>query len=843
MRESNLGLTGVLADRYEIQREIGRGGMATVYLAHDLRHDSTVAIKVLHLELAAFAGHARFDREIQITARLQHPNILAIFDSGRAGELPFYVTPYIEGESLAERLAREKQLPLDDALGMACEIADALAYAHARGIVHRDIKPANILLTHGHAVVADFGIAHIAESNRDGKLTDSGFAVGTVAYMSPEQASGGAVDGRSDIYGLGCVLYEMLAGQPPFSGANPQAVIARHMVDPPPPLRGVRPSVSPALEAVVCKAIAKAPADRFTNAAEFRDALKRMMSASAPDGSVTGRHAAWWRSRRLWLGGGVGLVAILIMLLALNGRWILSRHGRTADSSGPPNLADIAVLYFDDNSPRHDMGYLASGLTDELIRELSAVPALHVISRDGVLPFRDHPVGLDSLVSALHVGTVLTGSVQKSGAHVRINAELIDAMTGDHLDSRTIEHPIADLFALEDDVSQQVVTMLRTRLGRQLRVQQTQEGTSSVPARELLLRAADARDAAATIATDSHAGNTQDAIGFLQRADSLLAQAETADPQWIQPVIARGWLAWSIARLLPESAGARQLALARDYAHDAVRRAPRDAEALELQGTVYWELAKAARGSGAAPYVISAERDLRSAVSIQPTLARSWGTLSAVLRFKGDAAEANVAARRALEEDAFLQDAPSILEALYTSEQLLGDYASARESCDNGHRRYPADWRFVQCRLTLMSVDTTAANPREAWALVAKLDAMDPPAQAAATRDPYNPIYWRMVAALVSARAGQRDTARAVIAWATRKVGNDPALRLDLNYDEACVRLALGQPDVALRLLTEYTKARPTLKLYIGRDPHFAALRNNPAFAPKFTAMLQTPTR
>jgi predicted Zn-dependent protease len=142
-----------------------------------------------------------------------------------------------------------------------------------------------------------------------------------------------------------------------------------------------------------------------------------------------------------------------------------------------------------------------------------------------------------------------------------------------------------------------------------------------------------------------------------------------------------------------------------------------------------------------------------------------------------------------------------------------------------------------------MSVDTTAANPREAWALVAKLDAMDPPAQAAATRDPYNPIYWRMVAALVSARAGQRDTARAVIAWATRKVGNDPALRLDLNYDEACVRLALGQPDVALRLLTEYTKARPTLKLYIGRDPHFAALRNNPTFAPKFTAMLQTPTR
>ena len=832
----------MLADRYEIQHEIGRGGMATVYLAHDLRHDSTVAIKVLHLELAAFLGQARFDREIQITARLQHPNILAIFDSGHTGELPYYVTPYIEGESLAERLAREKQLPLDDALAMALEIADALAYAHARGIVHRDIKPANILLTHGHAVVADFGIAHIAESNRDGKLTDSGFAVGTVAYMSPEQASGGTVDGRSDIYGLGCVLYEMLAGQPPFSGANPQAVIARHMVDPPPPLRGVRPSVSLALEAVVRKAIAKAPADRFASAAEFRDAIKRT-NTSAADDSPAKRRTPLWRSPLMWLGYSVALVVVLAMLFVRDSPGILSRDGRTAYTSGPPDLADIAVLYFDDNSPKHDLGYLASGLTDELIRELGAVPALHVISRDGVRPFRDHPVGLDSIAAALHVGTVLTGSIQKSGGNIRVNAELLDARSGDHLDSRTIEHPIADLFALEDDVSQQVATMLRTRLGQQLRIQQLQEGTTSVLARELLLRAADARDAAATITTDSHAGNTQDAIGFLQRADSLLAQAETADPQWVRPVIERGWLAWSAARLLPKSAGLQQLALARDYAHDAVRRAPRDAEALELQGTVHWELAKAAMSSSTAADVALAEQNLRSAVAIQPTLARSWGTLSAVLRFKGDAAEANVAARRALAEDAFLQDAPSILEALYTSDQLLGDYASARESCDKGHRRYPEDWRFVQCRLTLMSVDTAAANPRDAWALVARLEAIDPPARAVAIRDPYTPIYWRMAAALVSARAGQRDTARAVIAWATRKIGNDSALRLDLDYDEATVRLALGQPDVALRLLSEYTKARPTLKSYIGRDPHFAALRNNPRFAPTFTAMLQTPAR
>lgn len=835
-----MNLTGVLADRYEIEREIGRGGMATVYLAHDLRHDSTVAIKVLHPELAAFLGHARFDREIQITARLQHPNILAIFDSGRAGDLPYYITPFIEGESLADRLQREHQLPLNDALAMTCEIADALAYAHERGIVHRDIKPANILLTHGHAVVADFGIAHIAEVNRDSKLTDSGMAIGTVAYMSPEQASGGNVDGRSDIYGLGCVLYEMLAGQPPFSGANPQAVIARHMVDPPPPLRGVRPSVSRQLEAVVRKSIAKSPADRFANATAFRDAIRRVSSAGH-EYATPRQDTSWWRRHPMLL-GSIGVIAVLVIAILLLPR-LRQVHSKRADSSSAVNLANVAVLYFDDNSPKHDMGYLASGLTDELIHELSVVPALHVISRDGVLPFRDHRIGLDSIASLLHVGTFLTGSVQKSGDSVRVDAELIDAKTGNQLDSRTIEHPIADLFALEDDVSQQVATLLRTRLGQEVRVQQIEQGTSSVQAREFLLRAADARDAAAKIATDSHAGDTQDAIGFLQRADSLLAQAETADPRWVQPVIARGWLMWSMVRLLPENAGSRQLELAHVYADAAVRRAPNSAEALELQGAIFWELAKTAMSSTDAGYVLAAERDLRSAVAIEPTLARAWGTLSAVLRFKGDVAEANVAARRALTEDAFLQDGPSILEALYTSEQLLGDYAGARKSCANGRRRYPADWRFVECRLTLMSVDTAAANPKEAWALVAKLDAMIPPIQDAETHDRYNPIFWRMLAALISARAGQRDSARSVIAWATRKVGNDSSRRLDLDYDEAYVRLALGQPDVALRLLTEYATARPALKSYIARDPHFAALRNNPQFATQFTAMLQTPAK
>ena len=239
--------------------------------------------------------------------------------------------------------------------------------------------------------------------------------------------------------------------------------------------------------------------------------------------------------------------------------------------------------------------------------------------------------------------------------------------------------------------------------------------------------------------------------------------------------------------------------------------------------------------------VAVAERDLRAAVAADSTNARAWGTLSEVLRYKGDVAEANVDARRALAQDAYLEAAPRILEALYTSEQLLGDYAAAGQYCDQGRRRFPNDWRFVQCRLTLMGVDSARATPREAWALVAKLDSMDPSGPATTDHDAYNPVFRRMTAALISARAGDRDSARAVIAWATRKIGNDSSARLDLNYDEASVRLALGQPDVALRLLSEYVAARPALRAYIARDPHFAALRNDPRFAARFTALLQVP--
>jgi eukaryotic-like serine/threonine-protein kinase len=267
--------TAALADRYRIERELGRGGMATVYLAHDLRHDRPVALKVLRPELAASLGPERFLQEIRIAARLQHPHILPVHDSGEAVGRLWYTMPYVEGESLRQRLARDGQLPLDQAVRITTQVLGALGYAHAHGVIHRDIKPENILLEGDEAVVADFGVARAISAAGENRLTETGFALGTPTYMSPEQAAASReLDGRSDLYAIGCVLYEMLAGQPPFGGANAQQLLARHAMDPVPPLRTVRATVPEGMERSVMRALAKAPADRFPTAAEMAAACR-----------------------------------------------------------------------------------------------------------------------------------------------------------------------------------------------------------------------------------------------------------------------------------------------------------------------------------------------------------------------------------------------------------------------------------------------------------------------------------------------------------------------------------------------------------------------------------------
>src|SRR3989475_11485609 len=307
-------LRDALADRYAVERELGRGGMATVFLAEDLKHRRPVAIKVLHPELAAAVGADRFLREIEIAARLQHPHILPLYDSGTAAGLLFYVMPYVEGESLRDRLDREKQLSLEETLRITGEVAGALAYAHSHGVVHRDIKPENIMLSGGSAVVADFGIARaLSAAGEAHHLTQTGTVIGTPAYMSPEQATGSVeIDGRSDEYSLACVTYEMLVGEPPFTGSTAQAIIARHSLDSVSPPSIVRATIPDTVEGAILRALAKVPADRYPTTALFAEALA---APGTPVGAGTRRITRATPAAR-WIGlpRGAGLAGVALVV-------------------------------------------------------------------------------------------------------------------------------------------------------------------------------------------------------------------------------------------------------------------------------------------------------------------------------------------------------------------------------------------------------------------------------------------------------------------------------------------------------------------------------------------------
>jgi serine/threonine protein kinase/tetratricopeptide (TPR) repeat protein len=447
-----------LADRYAVDREIGRGGMAAVYLAHDRQHDRDVAIKVLSPNLAALIGPDRFLREIRIAARLQHPHILPLFDSGTSHGLLYYVMPYVPGLSLRDRLAREIQLPLPDTLKIAREVADALSFAHASGIVHRDVKPANILLAgfpppggslgQWHALVADFGVAHAASAAGDEVLTESGIAVGTPEYMSPEQGTGEpAIDGRADVYALGCVVFEMLAGERPFKGRTAQATIARHRLDPVPSLRVVRPALPAHVEAAVERAMAKVPADRFPTAESFAEALEAV--ADTPTAHGPSPTPPLPGPRRRWPLAAIAL-ALAILATVLVVRWLPEPGSRVsgaepswiivADFLGPPGdrtlptaVHELVVAELDQSRviapmPRQliaqamrDAGLPDTAtLSDDRARELAVRSSVRTVLTGSILP-----VGLAGYAIVLRVSDVDNGQTLFTVAKPALDRNLI----------------------------------------------------------------------------------------------------------------------------------------------------------------------------------------------------------------------------------------------------------------------------------------------------------------------------------------------------------------------------------------------------------------------------------
>ena len=432
MADLSSALQTGIADRYRLERELGRGGMARVYLARDLKHDRPVALKVLHPELSASLGPERFLREIRLAARLQHPNILPVHDSGEAGGLLWYSMPYVEGESLRERLQRDLQLPVEEAVAIAREVAEALSYAHGQDVLHRDIKPENILLSRAHALVADFGIARVLapEDARDqaSRLTETGIALGTPAYMSPEQASGTRrLDGRSDVYSLGCVLFEMLAGEPPFTGPTAQAIMAKRFTEPTPSTRRGGRAVPALLDRLVARALAPVPADRFPSA----DALAAALRSGEP-----------WR--------------------------VSSADAPALEAAAAPTGPSIAVLPFANLSPDPENEYFADGITDELINALAKVSRLHVVSRTSAFAFKGRPEDAREIGRRLHVRTVLEGSVRRAGRRLRLSTQLINVADGFLLWSESFDRETEDLFAIQDEISRAIAGALQVRLlGRQ----------------------------------------------------------------------------------------------------------------------------------------------------------------------------------------------------------------------------------------------------------------------------------------------------------------------------------------------------------------------------------------
>ena len=448
-------LRTALSERYRIEREIGRGGMATVYLAEDLKHRRQVAIKVLNPELAAGLGHARFLREIEIAAGLSHPHILPLYDSGESDSFLYYVMPFVEGESLRSRIQREKQLSILDTVAIGRAVAGALSYAHARGIVHRDIKPENILFAAGQAVVADFGIARAVGVAGGEQLSRTGVAIGTPAYMSPEQAVGDRdLDTRSDIYALGCVLYEMLSGQPPFTGLTAQAVLARHAVDRVPSLRTVRQAIPEALEAVVLRALEKTPADRFRTADELAEALEQSTTTGALAAPVWSH-----RRRRIAL-----QAAAILGILGFGGWWVGPRLGVGSSRIASQRIESLAVLPLTNLGGDSGQDYFVDGMQEALIAELSKISALKIISRTSTLRYRKTEKPVSEVAQELNVDGVIEGSALREGDQVRITVQLVDGRSDRRVWGQTFDRELRSVLTLHSQVAREIANQIEVTL-------------------------------------------------------------------------------------------------------------------------------------------------------------------------------------------------------------------------------------------------------------------------------------------------------------------------------------------------------------------------------------------
>jgi serine/threonine-protein kinase len=616
-------LQTALSGRYEVERELGAGGMAVVFLARDLQHDRAVALKVLREELGAGLATERFHREIRLAAQLVHPNILPLLDSGETEGRLWYAMPYVAGETLRARLDRETILPIDEAIRLTREIAGALTHAHAKGILHRDIKPENILLADGHALVADFGIARALQGDGSDRITDTGLTLGTPAYMSPEQSSGEKqLDPRSDLYALASVCYEMLVGEPPFTGPSAQAIIARRLSQPPPSLRTTRETISESLDAAVRRALALHPADRFAGTAEFVHVLDDALGGSA-QGAVA-------RHRPV-------LIAAALMIVAAVAYPLIKRAPPAANATPDETGIRLAVVPFrligGDSADR----YLAAGITEEVQSDLSNLNGLRVIAQSSVASYATEGRSARELGALLRADALVEGDVQRAGDAVRVRVRLIDPAAEELKWSQQYDHTTRDVFLIQSEVASRIAGVLRIQLAERESRFLRRPPTTNPDAYDIYLR------------QRSRGVPTRMGRGGLDSAIAQMRQAVALDSSF---ALARANLAmYLISSVFLYSAAPERLDEAEQHIREALATDSSLAIAWKARHDLVWN---AVRGW----HFEQALADARHAIALQPSLYEARSSLGSLLFHYGFHEEA----RRELEASLSLNPADGCAE-------------------------------------------------------------------------------------------------------------------------------------------------------------------------------------
>lgn len=775
------GLRTALGDRYSVERELGQGGMATVYLAEDLKHGRKVAIKILKPELAAAVGTERFLREIAISAKLRHPHILPLYDSGGAEALLYYVMPFVEGETLRSRLDRETQLPVENALEIARQVADALSYAHARGVIHRDIKPANILLESGHAMVADFGIARAITAARGEGLTETGMTVGTPAYLSPEQAAGERnLDGRSDVYALGCVLYEMLAGQPPFTGPTAASVVHQRLIAEPPLVTQLRPGVPAGIANALKRTLAMNPADRFT----------AMELGAALGGIGTGKDSAsaalWQRNR------GLTALGLMLAVVAVAAVTLRVRQGPLPTATTIQPTA-VAVLDFDNLSRDSADAYLAEGLAEELTSRLGELKRLRVKSRLAVRRAVRSAGEVVTMARALGVGYVVEGSVRRSGGRVRVSVRLVNADDGFRVWGEDYDRATNDLLALQEQIASDVAAKVAGQLLPEEQASLAAQPTQNAEAFARFLRGnyflaqRNAQSVARAI-QEYEAASQLDTLFTRALARSAYAFALFLDWGWDYPGI-------SADSQLVRGLAASDLALQRD---------PTESEAWMARG-----LLLSHRNPDTFDGVLDA---FRRAIALDPRNAEALHQYAWILLQVGEDSAAVTAYHRAL---ALEPDRPSTLRELGLQSLIRGRNAEAQRWLDSSLRVDPGFYSAYGLRALghLRSGDTAGARADAETSLRLRPD---------------DPLRGEYVLAIVDDRSGDTASFGKRIRRLRAAVNpGQPGV-----WDSWYLAIALagaGRADAAVDVLERARPRGVTLRFAL-RVPEFDRLRTDPRF-------------